>query len=75
MRWIGDIAVVPLTYVQFRIPMRKSRKINPYAPEGRMEIYSNLKLHVEDMLWFMRHPASGETVQHCLRDYGRNGLV
>ena len=63
MRWIGDTPVVPLAYVQFKIPMRKSRKINPYTPNGRMEIHSNLKLNVEDMLWLMRHPVTGETVQ------------
>ena len=63
MRWIGDTPVVPLAYVQFKIPMRKSRKINPYTPDGRMEIHSNLKLNVEDMLWLMRHPVTGETVQ------------
>ncbi len=28
-----------------------------------MEIHSNLKLNVEDMLWLMRHPVTGETVQ------------
>ena len=63
MRWIGDTPVVPLAYVQFKIPMRKSRKINLYTLDGRMEIHSNLKLNVEDMLWLMRHPVTGETVQ------------
>ena len=28
MRWIGETPLVPLAYVQFKIPMRKSRKIN-----------------------------------------------
>ena len=64
MRWIGETPLVPLAYVQFKIPMRKSRKINPYTPEGRAEIHDNLRIDVNSMLWLMRHPISTESVRY-----------
>ena len=64
MRWIGKTPLVPLAYVQFKIPMRKSRKINPYTPEGRAEIHDNLRIDVNSMLWLMRHPIPTESVRY-----------
>lgn len=64
MRWVGETPLVPLTYVQFKIPMRKSRKINPYTPEGRAEIHDNLRIDVNLMLWLMRHPIPTESVRY-----------
>lgn len=64
MRWIGETPLVPLAYVQFKIPMRKSRNINPYTPEGRAEIHDNLRIDVNSMLWLMRHPIPTESVRY-----------
>ena len=64
MRWIGETPLVPLAYVQFKIPMRKSRKINPYTSEGRAEIHDNLRIDVNSMLWLMRHPIPTESVRY-----------
>lgn len=64
MRWVGETPLVPLAYVQFKIPMRKSRKINPYTPEGRAEIHDNLRIDVKSMLWLMRHPIPYESVRY-----------
>ena len=64
MRWIGETPLVPLAYVQFKIPMRKSRKINPYTPKGRAEIHDNLRVDVNSMLWLMRHPIPTESVRY-----------
>ena len=64
MRWIGETPLVPLAYVQFKIPMRKSRKINPYTSEGRAEIHDNLRVDVNSMLWLMRHPISTESIRY-----------
>ena len=64
MRWIGETPLVPLAYVQFKIPMRKSRKINPYTPEGKAEIHDNLRIDVNSMLWLMRHPIPTESVRY-----------
>ena len=69
MRWIGETPLVPLAYVQFKIPMRKSRKINPYTSEGRAEIHDNLRVDVNSMLWLMRHPISTESVQSPGRNW------
>ena len=64
MRWIGETPLVPLAYVQFKIPMRKNRKINLYTPEGRAEIHDNLRIDVNSMLWLMRHPIPTESVRY-----------
>lgn len=62
MRWIGETPIIPLAYVQLKIPMRKSRKINPYTPDGRTAIHDNLKVDVDSMLWLMRNPIPTESV-------------
>ncbi len=63
MRWISDTPLIPLAYIQMKIPMRKSRKINPYTPEGRAEIHDNLKIDVPSMLWLMQNPLPHESIQ------------
>ena len=64
MRCVRKTPLVPLGYVQFKIPMRKSRKINPYTPKGRAEIHNNLKIDVTSMLWLMRHPIPTESISY-----------
>lgn len=39
VRFIGGHAIVPIAYVQHRVPMDKKRSINKYTPQGREEIH------------------------------------
>lgn len=40
--FIGNIAIVPISYVQFVIPVDKKRSVNSYTVEGRAEIHKKL---------------------------------
>ena len=42
VRYLNGHAIVPIAYVQHRVPMDKKRRVNKYTPEGRVEIHKNL---------------------------------
>lgn len=43
VRYLNGHAIVPIAYVQHRVPMDKKLKTNSYTAEGREEIHRNLK--------------------------------
>jgi len=43
LRWMFDVPICPIGYVQTRNPMYKKKKICRYTPEGREAIHKNLK--------------------------------
>ena len=65
VRFIGGHAIVPIAYVQHRVPMDKKRSINKYTPQGREEIHKNLE-HVDlDVLhYLMTNPCGTESVEY-----------
>lgn len=63
MRWLNDEPIVPVSYVQYRRPKRKKKSINKYTPEGRQEMHKKLKVNTGVMVWLMRHPIAGESVE------------
>ena len=36
VRYLNGHAVVPIAYVQHRVPMDRKNRVNPYTPEGRL---------------------------------------
>ena len=49
MRWKHNMPIVPIGYVQTKIPLCKKRSIQKYTTEGRKEIHENLGINT-DML-------------------------
>ena len=53
IRFVDNIPLVPIGYVQTKNPMQKKKSICKYTAEGRAEIHKNLKFD-EYVLWIMK---------------------
>lgn len=65
VRYLNRHAVVPIAYVQHRVPMDRKNRVNPYTPEGRTEIHKNLAgLNLAVMNHLMNTPAGQQSVEY-----------
>lgn len=65
VRYLNGHAVVPIAYVQHRVPMDRKIRVNPYTPEGRTEIHKNLAgLNLAVMNHLMDTPAGQQSVEY-----------
>ena len=65
VRYINGHAIVPIAYVQHRIPMDKKLKINKYTPQGRTEIHKNLgNVDMSVLYYLMNNPCGNESVEY-----------
>jgi len=65
VRYLNGHAVVPVAYVQHRVPMDRKIRVNPYTPEGRTEIHKNLAgLNLAVMNHLMKTPAGQQSVEY-----------
>ena len=65
VRYLNGHAVVPIAYVQHRVPMDRKIRVNPYTPEGRTEIHKNLTgLNLAVMNHLMNTPAGQQSVEY-----------
>lgn len=65
VRYLNGHAVVPIAYVQHRVPMDRKIRVNPYTPEGRTEIHKNLVgLNLAVMNHLMNTPAGQQSVEY-----------
>lgn len=65
VRYLNGHAVVPIAYVQHRVPMDRKIRVNPYTPEGRTEIHKNLAgLNLAVMNQLMNTPAGQQSVEY-----------
>lgn len=65
VRYLNGHAVVPIAYVQHRVPMDRKIRVNPYTPEGRTEIHKNLAgLNLAVMNHLMNTPAGQQSVEY-----------
>jgi RNA-directed DNA polymerase len=64
VRFISGIPIVPIAYVQHRVPLDKKKKINKYTPQGRLEIHKNLEgEYVKNLYYLMKRPVGGRSVE------------
>ncbi|MGN0553157.1 MAG: group II intron reverse transcriptase/maturase [Oscillospiraceae bacterium] len=65
VRYINEHAVVPIAYVQHRVPMDKKLKINKYTPQGRAEIHKNLgNVDMSVLYHLMNNPCGAESIEY-----------
>lgn len=65
VRYLNGHAVVPIAYVQHRVPMDRKIRVNPYTLEGRTEIHKNLAgLNLAVMNHLMNTPAGQQSVEY-----------
>lgn len=64
VRFISGIPIVPIAYVQHRVPLDKKKKINKYTSQGRLEIHKNLEgEYVKNLYYLMKRPVGGRSVE------------
>lgn len=65
VRFLNGHAIVPIAYVQHRVPMDKKGKINKYTAEGRAEIHKNLgNVNMSVLYHLMNTPCSNASVEY-----------
>lgn len=65
MRFLHGRPVIPLGYVQLKNAQHKRKSINKYTAEGRALIHRNLEIDTATMLWLMRNPVRGRSIEYA----------
>ena len=65
MRFLHGRPVAPLGYVQPKNAQHKRKSINKYTVKGREQIHKNLAIDTATMLWLMRNPVKGRTIEYA----------
>ena len=65
VRYMNGTAIVPIAYVQHRVPLDKKRSINKYTPQGRIEIHKNLDcVNFEILHWIMENSGTTYSIEY-----------
>lgn len=65
VRFLNGHAIVPIAYVQHRVPMDKTQSVNKYTPKGRSEIHKNLSgNYVETLYHLMNNPCGTQSIEY-----------
>lgn len=65
IRYISGHPIAPIGYVQYKKPMWKKKSVNKYTPEGRKDIHTTLTMNMDVLLWLMRHPVKGRSIEYA----------
>ena len=65
MRFLHERPLVPVGYVQPKNAQHKRKSVNKYTPEGRTSIHKNLEIDTITMLWLMRNPVRGRSIEYA----------
>ena len=73
------INIVPINYVQYKVPMQRDNSINKYTEKGRKEIHTGLEcMNYETIKGIVNNPFYDETVElndviipNCASQYGK----
>jgi RNA-directed DNA polymerase len=65
IRYVNGNVIIPLAYIQHRIPMDIKAKINKYTPEGRAEIHKNLtSINMKLLYALMNNPSGKKSIEY-----------
>ena len=65
LRFLNGHPLIPIGYVQTKDAQHKPKAVNRYTPEGREQIHKNLGFNTETMIWMMRNPVLGKTIEYA----------
>ena len=65
MRFLHERPLVPVGYVQPKNAQHKRKSVNKYTPEGRTPIHRNLEIDTRTLLWLMRNPVRGRSIEYA----------
>ena len=61
LRWVNNIPIAPISYVQTKAPMLKKKSIQKYTSEGRNEIHENLGIDTTMLHTLLYQQLSGRS--------------
>ena len=64
MRFLHERPLVPVGYIQPKNAQHKRKSVNKYTPEGRDQIHRNLEIDTMPMLWLMKNPVRGRSIEY-----------
>jgi group II intron reverse transcriptase/maturase len=64
LRFLNKRPVVPVGYAQPKNAQHKRKAVNKYTVKGRELIHKNLQIDTETMLWLMRNPVRGRSIEY-----------
>ena len=64
-RFLHERPIVPVGAVQQKNAQNKRKSINKYTAEGRELIHKNLAINTEAMLYLMRNPVMGRSIEYA----------
>lgn len=65
LRFLHKRPVVPVGYARPKNAQHKRKAVNKYTVEGRRLIHKNLQIDTDTMLWIMRNPVRGRTIEYA----------
>ena len=65
LRFLHKRPVVPVGFAQPKNAQHKRKAVNKYTVEGRELIHKNLQIDTETMLWVMRNPVRGRSIEYA----------
>ena len=65
LRFLHGRPVVPVGYVAPKNAQHKNKAVNKYTAKGRKLIHKNLGINTDTMLWLMRNPARGRSIEYA----------
>ena len=65
LRYIKNLPFAPISYIQTKPPMSKTRSVQKYTPEGRKEIHKNLGIDTVMLQALMRQQIYGESAEYA----------
>ena len=65
MRFLHGRPVVPVGYAPPRNAQHKRKSVNKYTPEGRALIHKRLEINTAAMLWLMKNPVKGKSIEYA----------
>ena len=65
IRYIKNLPLAPISYVQTKPPMYKKRSVQKYTPEGRKEIHENLGIDTIMLQALMRQQIHEESAEYA----------
>lgn len=65
IRFLKGHPLIPAGYIRHKNPLGRKRSINRYTESGREEIHRMLGINVEILIWLMRNPRLGQSVEYA----------
>ena len=65
LRFLHERPIVPVGAVPQKNAQNKRKNINKYTVKGRELIHKNLTINTDAMLWLMRNPVKGRSIEYA----------